>query len=226
MAHINFVLSPLERQLVSLARSILQSPQVLLVHDQGFLPPDAAAKIGNVLQNYADGLALTRLGNAPRMRIAEHLSEMDGPAPAAVTALQRLQHHSLTSGETTPRAPRASSGASGGEAEVQSAVARARRADLRTVIWHADAQTLVSAGLGPDRHIEVSDGQLRRVQVRATSRGPVVACGLPTAVRAAPHPPPLRKRRVTADGCRGLVRSCGGRRRVRARRPRATRARS
>ena len=64
MAHITLVLSPLERQLVSLARSLLTYPEVLLVHDQGFLPADAAAKIGLVLQNYADGLALTRLGES------------------------------------------------------------------------------------------------------------------------------------------------------------------
>ena len=56
-----------------------------MVWPQGFLPPDAAAKIGNVLQNYADGLALTRLGNVPR-KGARHVEDEQRAAPRKAAA--------------------------------------------------------------------------------------------------------------------------------------------
>ena len=80
-------LSPIERQLLSVARSLITEPDVLLVHDLGALEPSVAQRLGNIFKRYVKGYALTRLG--PSHSSTNHLlARMDQPdasgrAPAA-----------------------------------------------------------------------------------------------------------------------------------------------
>lgn len=55
-------LSPIDRQLLSVARTLITQPDVLLVHDLGALEPSVALRLGNVFKRYVEGHALTCLG--------------------------------------------------------------------------------------------------------------------------------------------------------------------
>ena len=55
-------LTPIERQLLSVARTLITQPDVLIVHDMGALEPSVALRLGNVFKRYVKGYTLTRLG--------------------------------------------------------------------------------------------------------------------------------------------------------------------
>ena len=55
-------LAPIERQLLSVVRTLITQPDVLVVHDLGALEPSVALRLGNIFKRYAKGYALTRLG--------------------------------------------------------------------------------------------------------------------------------------------------------------------
>jgi len=60
-------LSPSERQLMSIARSLLAQPDVLLVHNLGQLEPRVARRLGTVFSMYVEGCALGRLTGGMRL---------------------------------------------------------------------------------------------------------------------------------------------------------------
>jgi hypothetical protein len=86
-------LSPIERQLLSVARSLITEPDVLLVHDLGALEPSVAQRLGNIFKRYVKGYALTRLGpsHSSINRVLDRLDEPDAsgrlaPLPQKATA--------------------------------------------------------------------------------------------------------------------------------------------
>ena len=80
MSQIAHVLSPTQRQLTSLARSLLCAPDVLLIHELGELTAKYSMVIGEVLQNYVAGMAITRLGGKPQPSKKERSQKMQGVA--------------------------------------------------------------------------------------------------------------------------------------------------
>lgn len=58
----SIALSPIDRQLLAVARAILPQPDVLLVHNLGALEPASAERLGRIFNAYVSGCALTSLG--------------------------------------------------------------------------------------------------------------------------------------------------------------------
>jgi hypothetical protein len=123
MSTVSFALSPAERQLVCLVRSIICVPELLIVHDLGHFTPELAALIGRVLYNYVDGVALSRLVK-PRKPADDRLRRDDPATPA------------------TPAAPTAA-----GTPDTSTPAFWVTDVSKRTVIWQASDVVLHSAGV-------------------------------------------------------------------------------
>lgn len=174
-------------------------PDVLLVHNIGYLEPQLSKRLANVFKNYADGVSLALLG---RQRHDGSLVAPADDAPPDGTPVEGSNHDPTTPGASLSNerasrfahlqvlSPRAQVRVS--RAFMEPPPPRETRhihgredissASRRTVIWHAHASTLRAAGVA--RLLNHCNGRL--VKTTAFDQAPSAA---PSSAESSVHGP-------------------------------------
>ena len=201
-------LSSTELQLMSIARSMLGLPDVLLVHNLGEMEPRVAQRVGVIFSMYVRGCALGLLTGsfgAPRGHSQSPAKQKKKPkASVPPVANDEVRRPSCAPDSSNPLnpfpEPSARSAAftttldehSGHDDTLDHAAPRSRdgndlESDRRTVIWHAMSDVLETAFV--DKCFIYRGGRLRRYH-HATSTSFATADSAAPAPSSGPTQPP------------------------------------
>lgn len=146
-------LSQQEQQLLSLARTLICEPDVLIVHNLGYFRSSFSARVGSVLKMYTDGYPLSKLSGGKQSDQSD--SRWNWWDNSAIEMLRDAENAELQ-GETGCSVSQVSE-RWGGKDERPTFPS-----ERRTVIWHAYSEVLNDAGV--IRKVHLSRDKVRKLE--------------------------------------------------------------